>query len=339
MTRDEGGRLRLGRALRPAVGRRVAGAGRRGVIGRALLLELAVLAVGVTALEGQEAGKKPFPGPGSRIPPAARPAALPSQQDPTLEKRVELGVVGPTVTGDRQVAFRLFNAGGRETAGPFRVEIDVDGQPAETWQVPGLAGHEGVDRVSPSVRLDRCSAATVRVRILPDGSGDGDPTNNERTRQLTPPCADLTARIGKDRMNNNLQYKPRFRVLNQGAAPTLAAQYKIVVGLKGLTGGRSLTECLNKPDGVHWDGCRYYRATVPPLAPGQEVAFNVGGKLPATTTSDVRIALSCASSPEATEPWTGGPGAPGGAQTQGYDYTGCVELDVANNVVSRKLTP
>lgn len=235
-------------------------------------------------------------------------------ENPRMPNNPELAATSVWINPSRYIEFKVKNHGS-VAAKAFVVDVYVNGLLKETLSFASIAPGMEEKGVARQTRFTECSSATLRVVVDPNStSGDYMRKNNELSAVRSVPCADITARIDQDRMNNNLEYKAQIRIVNNGQAPAFAVKSSVVVAAQGTTGGPPIEHCeAAMRDGfAPPHGCYYGGRSVTSLAPGAVVKFTVGPKQLAINRVIVKVTVECAD---------------------------CLETNVANNVVKKTLGP
>jgi hypothetical protein len=177
-------------------------------------------------------------------------------------------------------------------------------------------GGSGSRRVEARVaKFADCEKGTIRLVLDPQNVvAETDELNNDYSIDRAPPCPDVTASIDQARVNNK-QYRIQVSVANEGTARMAGVDVGIIAAIRDTVGGPTLEQCETAPDPIAVSGCLFHTLRTNALAPGQSRRFTIGGNIPATRTTAVKVTLKC---------------------VLGAD---CTESDGANNVVHRILAP
>ena len=138
--------------------------------------------------------------------------------DPTKPANgTDIAIAGLGFGGDGRITYVITNRGREAATMPFVADIEVDGKRADTIKHPPLPARSQQRVVSNIAEPAACGPTKLRVmadsqQVVPES----DETNNAASREPVPPCPDLTARIEKDSVNNNLEYYAKVRVKNGG---------------------------------------------------------------------------------------------------------------------------
>ncbi|MEO5656652.1 MAG: CARDB domain-containing protein [Nitrospiria bacterium] len=188
---------------------------------------------------------------------------------PTQEADLAFGVVG--FADDGRVIYVVQNRGRTAANSPFVVDILVDGVRKDTVKHDPLPPMSAQRVHSTLARPDACGKVTIRVVADSQSLVDEhDETNNNLDRDAVPPCPDLVVKITKDSVNNNLEYRARVRVTNEGNLSTGRSFHVLLKGASGGGTGIGAMPVLK-------------RKLIDPLASGASKTFYESGKHWGTT--------------------------------------------------------
>lgn len=211
-------------------------------------------------------------------------------------KAPDLIVVGvPHLNEDRTIGFIVGNRS-NIASGPARAVLSVNGV-RQSFDLPILRAYSIHAVHTTDVWLQCTQPLSLRVTVDPDNQvAEADETNNSATNSIAVPCPDVSASIRKDWTDYNTRYKAQISIFNKGGVVMPQVNVRTLgFSFRPNDMSRPPTDCLS--DYKIASSCMKDDRLIGPIAPGQSIEFEPGGKYDMTEKLNVQVDITCGTPP------------------------------------------